>query len=557
MRTCQLFLLRLQTAAFMSITALLLSLTSSATAARNSDPTIVQTDLGAARGIYRNGVLEFRGIPYAAPPSGDRRWAPPQPATPWTGVRDASNFGSACPQVARFGLTEASNDEDCLSINVSVPKGVKGGSKKPVFVWVHGGAFVGGSSNLYRLDALARSGVVAVTFNYRAGVFGFMPHPAFDAAYNGGYGLEDQRAALRWVQRNIAAFGGDPDNVTLAGESAGAGSICQHLASPEHVKGLFHKVVIQSAGCLQPMPTVKQAQQAGLTVAAAVGCKDAATALQCLRQAPLKALLDAGTAMAGDAVMAFAPTVGSQTVPRSMADAFKIGKVMKVPMLMGGTRDELRLYVAYDQQAGRKVTRENFMEKLRTLYGSTSEERQRQVPEQVARTYPLTGDINPPTLLGSIMSNFNPTVGINNCLYLHTADAFSRYVPVYEFEFADANAPVLGVGIPAQPDPGMELGAVHSSEINYLFPRYSNTSRIDAPELAPESQKLADQMVAYWTSFASTGVPAVPKSPAWPKYSKPNTVMLLEPGKTGLYNASQQHKCEFWKLMYPERLGPF
>jgi len=538
----------------MSITALLVSLTASATTTGNNDPTIVHTDLGAVRGVYRNGVLEFRGIPYAAPPSGDRRWAPPQPATPWTGIRDASNFGSACPQAARFGLTEASYDEDCLSINVSVPKGVKTGAKKPVFVWVHGGAFVGGSSNLYRLDALARSGVVVVTFNYRVGVFGFMPHPAFDAANNGGYGLEDQRAALRWVQRNIAAFGGDPDNVTLAGESAGAGSICQHLASPEHVQGLFHKVVIQSAGCLQPMPTVKQAQQAGLTVAAAVGCKDLATALQCLRQAPLKALLDAGTAMAGDAVMAFAPTVGSQTVSRSMADAFKTGKVVKVPMIMGGTRDELRLYVAYDQQAGRKVTRENFTEKLRALYGSTSDERQRQVPEQVARTYPLTGAINPPTLLGSIMSDFNPTVGINNCLYLHTADAFSRYVPVYQFEFADRNAPVLGVGIPAKPDPGMELGAVHSSEINYLFPRYSNTSRIDAPELAPESQKLADQMIAYWTSFAGTGVPAAPKSPAWPRYGKPNTVMLLEPGKTGLYDASQQHKCEFWKSMYPERL---
>ena len=540
----------------MSIPALLLSFTSLIATARNNDATIVQTELGAVRGVYRNGVLEFRGIPYAAPPSGDRRWALPQPATPWNGIRDASNFGSACPQAARFGLTEASNDEDCLSINVSVPKGVKAGAKKPVFVWVHGGAFVGGSSNLYRLDALARSGVIAVTFNYRVGVFGFMPHPAFDASHNGGYGLEDQRAALRWVQRNIAAFGGDPDNVTLAGESAGAGSICQHLASPEHVQGLFHKAVVQSAGCLQPMPTVEQAQQAGLTVAAAVGCKDPATALQCLRQAPLKALLDAGTAMAGDAVMAFAPTVGAQTVPRSMVDAFKTGKVVKVPMLMGGTRDELRLYVAYDQQAGRKVTRENFTEKLRALYGSTSEERQRQVPGQVARTYPLTDAINPPALLGSIMSDFNPTVGINNCLYLRTAEAFSRYAPVYQFEFADRNAPVLGVGIPAQPDPGMELGAVHSSEINYLFPRYSNTSRIDAPELNHESQKLADQMVAYWTSFASTGVPSAPESPAWPKYSKPNTVMLLEPGKTGLYNARQQHKCEFWESMYPKRLGP-
>ena len=238
MKTRQPFLPWLRTVAL--IVTLFLSLTSSDVKARNNDPMndpmVIQTDLGAVRGVYRNGVLEFRGIPYAAAPSGDRRWAPPQPAAAWTGIRDASNFGSACPQAAQFGLTEESNDEDCLSINVSVPKGVKVGVKTPVFVWVHGGAFVGGSSNLYRLDALARSGVVAVTFNYRVGVFGFMPHPAFDAAYNGGYGLEDQR--------NIAAFGGDPDNVTLAGESAGAGSICQHFASPEHVEGLFYKVIM-------------------------------------------------------------------------------------------------------------------------------------------------------------------------------------------------------------------------------------------------------------------------------------------------------------------------
>ena len=161
----------------------------------------------------------------------------------------------------------------------------------------------------------------------------------------------------------------------------------------------------------------------------------------------------------------------------------------------------------------------------------------------------------PPETLGTAMSDYNPTVGINNCLYLRTGEAFAKFAPVWQWEFADRNAPVIGVGIPAKPDVGFELGAVHSSELNYLFPKLSNTSKIDAPDLALASQKVSDQMVAYWTSFVKNGAPKVANAPAWPRYGKPGSVMRFEPGKTGPYDSARLHKCGFWNGLYPERLG--
>jgi para-nitrobenzyl esterase len=519
-----------------------------------SGSTLVATDLGLVRGVQRHGAVELRGIPYAAPPVGDLRWASPQPATPWSAVLDAKDFGPACPQAARFGLTEASDAEDCLTIYVTGPLDRIPGEALPVLVWIHGGAFVGGGSSLYRLDALARARVVVVSMNYRLGVFGFMPHPAFADATNGDYGLEDQRAALAWVKRNIEAFGGDPRNITVGGESAGAGSMCVHLSTPEKVGGLIDKAIIESGGCLFPLPTVQQGEALGLKVAADVGCEDPAVALQCLRKAPVKALIDAGTKESGAAVMGFSPTIGNETAPRSMLDAVQTGRLVHAPVLMGGTRDELRLYVGYDEQAGRRTTRDNFAQKVQAMYGASEEERRRNTAQRVLETYPLQPGDEPPAALGTIMSDFTPHVGVNNCLYLHTADALNAGTPVYEYEFADRNAPVLGVGIPAKPDPGFAIGAAHSTQLNYLFPNLSNTRAIDAPDLAPASQKLADQMILYWTSFARAGSPSAEGGPEWPRYSGPASVMEFEPAHVGLIDAGTRHHCAVWTALFPERL---
>jgi len=525
---------------------------------------VISTPQGPLRGVVRNGVIEVRGIPYARKPE---RWSPPQPAGNWKEFRDAGSFGPACPQLARFGLTEASDAEDCLSLNVSRPRSIPAGRRLPVLVWIHGGAFVGGASNLYRLDALARRNLVVVSPNYRLGVLGFMPHPAFDQGSNGNLGLMDQREALRWVQRNIAAFGGDPTNVTIAGESAGAGSICAHLAAPELSGGLFHKAVLISGGCLAPLPTVQAYSTLGSEIAAAVGCRQAnrEALLACLRAQPLSQLLEKGDGATKGRTMSFGPSTGAaQANPRSMAEALAEGKVLKVPLLMGGARDELRLYMGYDQQSSDPITSKNYATRLFSHY-VTEEEKDlplNQSPlkerhKRILTRYPLTDPNRAPETVGSVISHYNPKVGISNCLYLHTATQMRERIgmPIYGFEFADPNAVVLGVGITALPDPKMDFGAVHSAALNYLFPHLSNTSRIDAPDLLPPSQPLADQMQQMVATFAARGVPGATGLPPWPLFKDGTHVMRLEPGQSAAYDASTYHGCSFWRDLFPKQLS--
>jgi para-nitrobenzyl esterase len=508
-----------------------------------SDPAVVMTDKGAVRGVIRNGVREFKGIPYAQPPVGELRWSMPQPASSWSGILDAAKYKNACPQLERYGIPESSDNEDCLYINVTAPysgkKDLK--RKRAVIVWIHGGAFVGGSSALYPLDYMAKSGdVVVVSMNYRLGIFGFTAHPAFDADHNGGYGLEDQRAALRWVKQNIAAFGGDPNNITIAGESAGAAGVCMHILAPDETTGLFHKAITQSAGCVTPLPSLEDGKKIGQQVATLVGCGDKATALSCLRKKSVKELLDAATKVAGSSIVTYMPVIGTKTVPLPGAQAIPAGKFVHVPMLMGGTRDELRLYVAYAIQAGQSVTKDNYADLLKETYGKKT--------DAVVAQYPLSDYSSAASALGTVWSDFRPDVGINNCIYLETSKLLRKSVLVHQFVFADRNAPAVTT------NPGFEMGAVHSSELPYQFPHFDNTTKIAGPDLAPASQKLAGQMMAYWTSFAKTGKPSAPDSPVWGPFKSDGTVMNLEPGKVGYFDADAAHKCKSWKKLYPNIL---
>ena len=510
------------------------------------DPLRVVTDTGVLRGAEGQDVREFKGIPFALPPIGDRRFSPPLPQTPWAGTLDATRYKSPCPQVSRYGQTDASDNEDCLYLNITVPaaRSPQRGTqhRKPVIVWIHGGAYVGGSADIYPLDYFARMGdVIIVSINYRLGVFGFMAHPAFDPAHNGSLGLEDQREALRWVQRNIQAFGGDPRNVTLAGESAGAASVCLQLIAPNEASGLFQKAIIQSIGCTIRLRSAADAAKTGVSVAGFVHCTDPATAIACLRERSVAELLDAQVKAGAADVRAFGLGVGSISVPRQGAEAFATGQFVKVPIINGGNSDEMGLYVTYEVEAGGKITRDGYVARLRTTYGEHAEE--------IARLYPIAADVSPAAEVGRVESDFMPEGPLNNCLFLETARLASRFVPVYEFEFADADAPSV------MPKPSLQKGAVHSAELAYFFPHISFNSRIDGPDVPSRSQPLSRWMVAYWSQFAHTGRPAVSGLAQWPRYRSPRDVMRLEPGHVGTFDAAKAHQCRFWEKLYPAQLG--
>jgi para-nitrobenzyl esterase len=512
----------------------------------SSDSLQVLTDTGALRGAERAGVREFKGIPFALPPVGNLRFSPPLPQTHWAGTLDATKYKSPCPQVTRFGQTDASDNEDCLYLNITAPAarsptdGTMRG--KPVIVWIHGGAYVGGSADIYPLDYFSRLGdVIIVSINYRLGVFGFMAHPALDPAHNGSLGLEDQREALRWVKRNIGAFGGDPHNVTLAGESAGAASVCMQLIAPDEATGLFQKAIIQSIGCTIHLRTAAEAANTGVKIAGLVHCTDSATAISCLREKPVHELLEAQVKVVSTDARAFGLGVGSISVPRQGAEAFATGRFVRVPMINGGNRDEMGLYVGYEIEAGAAITRDNYPERLRASYGEHAAE--------IAKRYPITADTSPAAAVSRAESDFMPEGPLNNCLFLETARLASRFVPVYEFEFADPDAPSVML------TPGFASGAVHSAELVYFYPHISFNSRIDGPDVPPQSQPLSRQMVAYWSQFARTGHPSAPGLAVWPRYHSPRDVMRLVPGHVGTFDAAAAHQCRFWQTLYPAAPG--
>lgn len=506
-----------------------------------ADIPIVTTESGKVRGVDTGRVLSFKGIPYAAPPTGSLRWSLPQPSKPWPGIREAAAFGNQCPQPARYGLTEAAFDEDCLTINVTVPKTAHTGPR-PVIVWIYGGAFVGGGSSLYPLDAMALAGdAVVVSFNYRLGVFGFLANPSFDRTTDGTYGLADQRYALKWVQRNVAAFGGDPAQVTLAGESAGAASICMHLVGPKQTAGLFARVIIQSAACVQHLRTREEADTVGEKVATLAGCPQGAAALDCLRGRPVKELLEAAGTVAGRDIMTYVPSVGTDAIPEQPRDALRAGRFVRVPIINGGNRDELRLYVAYDMKAGRTVTPDTYPAALRSVYGDRA--------DQVLAEYPVDAFSSAPAALGTVMTDFSPINGLNYCGYLATARLAAAYVPVHQYEFADRNAPEV------TSDPGFEMGAVHSAELPYQFPGFDNTSKLAGGSLEPPAKALAVTMMQYWTSFATTGVPEAAGAPAWPVFDRPDHAMRFEPEAVRLFDPAAEHRCAFWIRLYPGLLG--
>src|SRR4051794_11729033 len=285
-------------------------------------PPVVMTDRGAVRGASSDGVERFLGVPYAAAPTGSLRWTAPRPPAAWSSVRDATRFGNPCPVLPSTNGPR-SETEDCLVVNVWRPPGTRAHDRLPVHVFIHGGGLVNGSGALNDESMLVReSGVIGVSFNYRLGVLGFLRTAGLAAADAdaGNYGFLDQQAALRWVRRNIGAFGGDAGRVTIDGESAGGWSVCGHLVSPGS-RNLFSQAMIQSGSCSSQPPA--RALERGSASPAAAGCPDPATALACLRAAPVGRLLDASAGYVAQTSARFVS--GTPSFPEPPAAAVAAG----------------------------------------------------------------------------------------------------------------------------------------------------------------------------------------------------------------------------------------
>ncbi len=328
---------------------------------------VVHLSMGLVRGEVAVDYRLFQGIPYAAAPVGPLRWQPPQPPAPWPGMRDASKPGPQCMQESRG---RKSTSEDCLSLNVWTPPVTAGAGKHPVMVWIHGGGFVNGSGDIYNARAMAAQGhIVVVTLNYRLGALGFLAHPALGGDA-GNYGLADQQAALRWVQHNIADFGGDPGKVTIAGESAGAMSVCDHLVAPGSA-GLFRAAIIQSGPC-QAQVNLATAQHASSDYAASVGCGNPDTAAGCLRALQATALArPPWYARIGDSDSLSGPVTGTATLPVDPVAASAAGHAARVPVLIGTTHDEFTMFAALRYlRLGRGVTAAEYPDVLSDIFGA-------------------------------------------------------------------------------------------------------------------------------------------------------------------------------------------
>jgi para-nitrobenzyl esterase len=490
---------------------------------------VIPTDRGPVRGIDTPTEKEYLGIPYAAPPVGDLRWRPPLPHARWRTPLDATHFANHCPQEGSF-VGGASLNEDCLYLNVYTPnRGPGKGHAKylPVMVWMHGGALSSGQSEDYDPTRLVQRGRVVVTLNYRLGWLGFLAHPALTAESpnhaSGDYGFMDQQAALRWVKRNIAKFGGDPGDVTIFGQSAGGQSVYVQLTSPL-AAGLFQRAIAQSGAYAQDLPSLSQAEANGSSVATTLGCQDQTA--ECLRSKPVNEILP--TQPGGG--LPIIPNVDGYVLPQSPASAFERGEFNRVPVIQGSTHDEFRSYAAtlvpdvpasfYPLVVGVFVS---------ALGMSVN-------PDEIVAQYPI-GDYQ-----GSVPLAISAigTDSLFSCPGRRTAQATSKYVPTWAYEFNDPNAPTL-----LAPPVNFPFGSYHASELPYLFD--SQTRGGHAP-LTPDQETLAAAMVSYWTQFAAAGDPNSPAAPAWPAYTIANDTYqsLAPPTPHPVTNFADDHKCSFW-----------
>ncbi len=496
-------------------------------------PLQVSTTSGDLRGLTTATAREFLGVRYAQPPVGEHRWQDPEPVTKAAGVVVATKAGAPCPQAGAVpgASATASQTEDCLFLNVTTPKRLRHGEKLPVMVWWHGGGYTSGAGAAYDAERLASQGdVVVVTVNYRLGIFGYLGLPGLEGG--GDFGLADQIAATRWAKDNAAAFGGDADNITVFGQSAGAFSACALLTSPA-IDGLVDKVAMSSGSCgiawpagglLYGTPAQKPyvdrtaSDALGTGVARQLGCRDA-DPIGCLRQQSVAALVKVNVLFSN------ALAYGTDLLPEDPAAVIRAGDAARIPVISGGNAHEESAFVGGIEQAlPNTYTAAAYPVFVGAAYPRSA--------AQILAQYPVAGGVSPAAAFADLVTDSSwrcPTLATD-------ADLAHHGNRVYGYEFDPSVTPnVNGVTTPQVPQ-----AAAHADDVPYLF---------DLAGTRPAERSLAATMIAYWTSFARTGTPAAPGSPVWPATTGDDGPWLLLGDRVGTADLAARHRCGFWSTV--------
>jgi para-nitrobenzyl esterase len=511
--------------------------------AEQHTPPVVRVDSGQLQGVVDDGVVSYKGIPFAAPPVGDLRWRPPQPAPRWTGVRQATEFGADCMQ-GRFGPPPASgapparaSSEDCLYLSVWRSASAASGAKLPVMVWIYGGGFVGGSSAMAITSGtqFAKQGVILVAANYRVGRFGFFAFPGLSRERpdetKGNYAYMDEIAALQWVKRNIAAFGGDPNNVTIFGFSAGGVSVHSLLASPM-ARGLFHKAIVESGGSRDSVLTARpmsrdgidpnypvSAETIGINFARSMGIEGTdQAAMASLRALSADQILRGAPPQPGASLPSYetTPILDGKLVTETAETAYKVRRQPRVPLLLGSNSADT---------AGNRI-RAATKEQLFARFGQWS--------SQAKAAYDPDGSTDLATLVSRANNDFGQAEPAR-----FAADAFAANgSPVYRYRFSYVQSSMREQ---------LRAGAPHGGEIAFVFGTLMARS---GSTLSPEDQAVTRMAQSYWVHFAKTGDPNGADLPVWPRHdpSKDSIFEFRPDGSAGAGPDAWKARLDVMKL---------